>query len=81
VWCRRLGRVPEAPCWKVRYGNGALAHRALQAIVAERAARPHDGPVEQRAFPCPRCGFWHLTHAPLRRTTPAADGCAQPDGP
>ena len=56
----RTGRSPEAPCFKVRYGNKALAHAALAQIAAERALHGN-AKFEQRAYWCPRCNFWHLT--------------------
>lgn len=56
-------KPPEIrPCTKVRYPNKKEALTARNQRLHSR--RRHNKPDFLRAYDCPHCGFWHLTHKP-----------------
>jgi len=64
----------------VRYPSAERAQRALVVIQQQRDTQRHAGPLEQRAYWCPRCGWHHLTHEPQRRPAEPAGERATPTG-
>lgn len=55
-------RTPSPGCGKARYPDKKSAVTAGNARTRGRQYRRRNRPESLRAYPCPRCGGWHLTH-------------------
>lgn len=49
-------------CSKFPYRSKKDAQTALNARTRGRKRYRHNRPDFLRAYPCPSCGYWHLTH-------------------
>lgn len=52
----------EGECGKHRYASKKEARTALNARTTGRRHYRHNRPAQLRAYYCPSCDYWHLTH-------------------